>query len=225
MIERLESNRANKMRQVKMMRKFSFKTLSFIFIFSLLLALAGCHPPPPRHIENICHVFNEYPRWYWDAQKEQQRWGIPIPVLMAIIYQESSFKADAKPPRTKLLWIIPWKRPSSAYGYSQALDGTWKDYRKQTGNAWATRDAFGDATDFMGWYLNRAHNKLHIAKSDAFALYLIYHEGMGGYAKRTYTSKPWLVNVAKRVRYRAKIYEQQLNACANDLPKKNFFGF
>lgn len=205
--------------------KLTIKSFIFWLILGTTFLLAGCHPPPPRNIENICHIFNEYPRWYWDAKKVEKRWGIPINVLMAIIYQESSFKADAKPPRKKLLWIIPWRRASTAYGYSQALDGTWKDYRRQTGNSWATRDAFGDAVDFMGWYIDRAHTKLGVAKSNAFALYLIYHEGMGGYSKRTYAAKGWLINVAQRVRYRATVYQQQLAACADSLPRKNFFGF
>ena len=41
---------------------------------------------------------------------------------MAIIKQESSFIADAKPDRRKLLGFIPWKRKSSARGYAQAID-------------------------------------------------------------------------------------------------------
>ena len=40
---------------------------------------------------------------------------------MSFVYQESSFKADARPEREKILGFIPWFRPSSAVGYSQAL--------------------------------------------------------------------------------------------------------
>jgi hypothetical protein len=53
---------------------------------------------------------------------------------MSFVYQESSFQSDAKPDRTKLLWVIPWKRKSTAVGYSQALNMTWEDYKDETGN-------------------------------------------------------------------------------------------
>ena len=51
--------------------------------------------------------------------------------LMAIIRQESSFDPNAAPDREKILGIIPWKRPSSARGYSQAVDATWDQYKKK----------------------------------------------------------------------------------------------
>ena len=50
---------------------------------------------------------------------------------MAFILQESSYIQGAKPERTKLLGFIPWKRKSSAFGYAQALDGTWERYKKE----------------------------------------------------------------------------------------------
>ena len=53
---------------------------------------------------------------------------------MAIIRQESSFDPNAAPERNKLLGFIPWKRPSSAKGYAQAVEGTWEEYKKETNN-------------------------------------------------------------------------------------------
>ena len=51
--------------------------------------------------------------------------GSSLPyVLMAFIHQESSFQAKIKPERKKLLGVIPWLRPSSSVGYSQALKNT-----------------------------------------------------------------------------------------------------
>jgi len=187
----------------------------FLILFCLFL-LVGCATPRPSNVENICSIFNQYPDWYKDAKKAEKKWGIPIPVQMAIIYQESSFNATAKPPRTKLLWIIPWKRPSSAYGYSQALKDTWKDYEQQTGQ-WSRRSAFDDATDFIGWYSDQAHKKLGIRPTNTYALYLAYHEGPGGYARRSYLKKPWLIRVSRKVAYRADAYKRQLGGCEGRL--------
>ena len=116
------------------------------------LALAtGCAPTRPENVENICSIFEEKGDWYKAAKKSEKRWGTPIHVQMAIIRQESTFNFDARPPRTKLLGFVPWKRPSDAYGYAQALESTWDWYRKDAGRRWADRDDFDDAIDFVGW--------------------------------------------------------------------------
>jgi hypothetical protein len=132
---------------------------------------------------------------------------------MAIMHQESHFVADALPPRTWLLGIIPWFRPSSAYGYAQALDGTWDVYLDKAGSWGADRDDFADAADFIGWYSNLSNSKLGIAKGDAKNLYLAYHEGHGGYRHKSYLKKAWLKRTADKVAYRARLFQRQLNAC------------
>ena len=63
---------------------------------------------------------------------------------MAMMYQESSFRHDARPPMDYFLFI-PLGRRSSAYGYAQVKDETWDDYKRETGHSWADRDDFGDA--------------------------------------------------------------------------------
>lgn len=191
-----------------------------LILLSVFLTISNCTTTPPNHVENICSIFRQYPDWYWTSQKVEQRWGLPIHVLMAIIYQESRFNAKAKPPRQKLLWIIPWFRPTSAYGYSQALNETWRLYRRETGHSGASRDAFSDATDFIGWYAHFAHQRLGISETNAYQVYLAYHEGTGGYAHKTYLKKGWLIHVARNVQRRAWIYKVQLSQCRASLPKK-----
>ena len=186
-----------------------------LFMLLIMLLAAGCAKPRPNHVENICSIFRQYPDWYSDTKKAEKKWHIPISVQMAIIYQESGFNSSAKPPRKKLLWIIPWKRPSSAYGYSQALKNTWKDYEERT-NQSCSRSTFDDATDFIGWYSNQICHTLHINPDNAYAIYLAYHEGPGGYARRSYMKKPWLIRVARKVSYRAKVYARQLAVCEHE---------
>ena len=84
-------------------------------------------------------------------------------------------------PRTSSrLGIIPMGRQSSAYGYSQALDGTWEEYQKDQRRRGAKRDRIDDATDFMGWYMDETYERLGIPMSDARNQYLAYHEGRTG---------------------------------------------
>ncbi|MCB2130933.1 MAG: lytic transglycosylase, partial [Rhodobacteraceae bacterium] len=71
--------------------------------------------------------------------KTESRWGVPVAVQMATIYQESKFIGNAKTPRKFALGVIPMGRQSSAFGYSQAIDGTWDDYRAATGRRGASR--------------------------------------------------------------------------------------
>ena len=188
-------------------------------MIGLALFVTACVPEPPKNQDNVCEIFSQYPEWYWAAQDTQREWGVPISVQMAIIHQESHFKGTAKPPREKLLWVIPWKRPTSAYGYSQALDKTWQHYKRMTGRH-GSRDEFEAAADFIGWYATLAHARAGIAKDNAYALYLAYHEGIGGYIAGSYRQKAWLMTVAHAVSAEAALYQSQLAVCAARLPRK-----
>ncbi len=186
----------------------------------LLAALAGCTTSPPKDTDNICAIFFEKDDWYQDAARARDKWDSGIPVMMAIIHQESRFKADAKPPRQKILGIIPWTRPSDAYGYSQALDATWDWYETSTGRWGADRDDFGDSIDFIGWYNDQSYRRNGIDRADTYSLYLAYHEGHGGYSRASYNSKPWLTDVARKVQGRAATYQVQLQVCEEKLKDK-----
>lgn len=189
------------------------------------LLLGACAPAPPSHQLNICSIFREYPRWYWAAKAARHRWGVPISVQMAIIHEESHYCADAQPPRKKLLGFIPWSRPTTAEGYTQAVNDTWRHYLLATGRNRASRSSFSSATDFVGWFAHRAHRKLGISYDNAEALYLAYHEGLIGYQERTYFRKPWLIHVARKVHYMADRYRYQLLQCEASLPRHHFWDF
>ncbi len=200
-----------------------------IFLLSCLLlaclTLQGCATSPPRQVDNVCHIFDEKRGWYRDARAAERRWGSPIPVLMAMMHQESSFRPTAKPPRRKLLGFIPWRRPSTAYGYAQAKNETWAEYRVDSGNRWASRSDFADAIDFVGWYNAKSRQRSSIALDDAYNLYLAYHEGHGGFNRRTYQNKAWLLDVARRVDTRAQNYTQQLQTCERRLRRTWWWPF
>ncbi|OAI02343.1 hypothetical protein A1353_16250 [Methylomonas methanica] len=186
-----------------------------------LAVLSACTTMPPKNPENICQIFREKDDWYQASLSSARRWGVPIAVQMAIINQESSFVADAQPPRPMILGIIPWFRASSAYGYPQAKDETWADYQQKAGNSWADREDFADSCDFVAWYCATSNRKLGIPTSDANKLYLTYHEGLGGYQRSSYLSKQWLMNTAQKVHQRALRYDAQLASCRQELEQKN----
>ena len=113
-----------------------YKKQAYLLFYLIMVCglnlFTGC-AGAPKNKGDLCAIFKEKRGWYKDAERASKRWGSPIPVMMAMIYKESSFERKAKPPRKRILWIIPWSRPSTAYGYSQALDTTWDAYKQETG--------------------------------------------------------------------------------------------
>jgi hypothetical protein len=197
-----------------------YKIYCLYSILLLTVLLHGCATTPsPKYVDNICEIFREHPKWYKKAYKSYKKWGTSIPVMMAIMHQESKFVSDARPPRTSCLWIFPGPRPSSAYGYAQAGNATWRAYIKSTGNTGADRDDFGDAIDFVGWYCNQSHIRCKISKTDVYSLYLAYHDGHGGFNRRTFKKKAWLIQVARKVQRRANTYKSQLASCEKEFRK------
>lgn len=181
-----------------------------------VLTLSGC-AGTPTNTDNVCAVFDQrggwFNNWYKYAKSAEKEYGVPVPVLMATIYKESGFNAKAKPPRTKLLGFIPWKRPSSAYGYPQALDGTWDWYKDATDRRGADRDDFKDAVQFVGWYHYQSYKKNGVARNDTYNLYLNYYAGHGGYARGTWKNNKWMKGAAQRTASMANRYQQQMQAC------------
>lgn len=183
----------------------------------VVLGLASCgaggNYSAPRQLDNACAIIRERPQYLRALTATERRWGIPVHVQMAAIYQESKFIGNARTPHTFALGVIPMGRQSTAYGYSQALNSTWEEYQDSAGGRRSRRDDFRDATDFMGWYMDESSRKLGISKDDAEAQYLAYHEGRTGYANQSYLGKPWLVEVAAKVGDRAELYRAQLESC------------
>lgn len=189
------------------------------------ITAVGCAAAAPRNVYNSCSILDEKRGWYEAVKESEQRWGTPVAVQLAIIYQESRFEARAKPPRRRILGFIPGPRPSTAYGYAQALSSTWSVYERETGNWGASRSRFADATDFVGWYTAKTARAHRLSKSDAYNLYLAYHEGDGGFRRGTHKRKRWLLNTARRVEDLAVRYRVQLSRCEGQLARSGWFSW
>ena len=185
-----------------------------MMIVTLMVAsCGGGYSSPPNNLDDACSIALERPQYMRALKATERKWGVPAAVQMATIYQESKFRSDARTPFRYALGIIPMGRQSSAFGYSQALDGTWDEYRAETGKRRAKRDEFRDSTDFIGWYMNKSRERVGISLSDARNQYLAYHEGHTGFSRGSYNAKSWLVRVAGEVEARAVLYQSQLSRC------------
>ena len=195
------------------------KLVSILFIFVI-----ACTSNQQINTANSCIIFDEKRNWYKATKKSYDKWNTPIALQLAIINQESAFSQFAKPKRKKILGIFPGSRPSTAFGYAQVTNPTWEWYKTKTQNNNASRANFSDVTDFIGWYTTQSKNIVGISKNDFYNQYLAYHEGQGGWKKKSYLDKLWLIEVAKTVERNAKTYNNQLKDCESSLNKKGFFG-
>ena len=193
--------------------------LLLIFIFFLISACSSI----PKNTSDSCSIFNERYLWYKYTKKTEQKWGTPIYLQLAIIKMESDFDWLAKPQRQKIFKVIPYKRPSSSFGYSQAVKGTWDQYKKETNNKLATRARFRDSVDFIGWYTDKTEKLLKISKKDVYRQYLAYHEGWGNY--KNYKNNQKVIILAKKVTKQANEYRKQLKKCQKRLNKNKYIIF
>ena len=193
--------------------------LLFLFLFFLISACSSI----PKNTTDGCSIFSERYFWYKHAKKVEKKWETPIYIQLAFIKMESDFDWLAKPARQKIFKIIPFKRPSSSLGYSQAVKGTWEQYKKETNNKLATRVRFKDSVNFIGWYTDKTEKLLKISKKDAFRQYIAYHEGWGNY--KNYKKKQKVILLAKKVQQQAGKYRLQLKKCQKKLNRNKYIIF
>ena len=190
-----------------------------ILVFLILLSCSSI----PKNTKNSCAIFEDRYLWYKHTKKVEDKWGVPVYIQLAFVKKESDFNWLAKPPRHKLFKVIPYKRQSSSFGYSQAVKGTWEQYKRETGNKLATRARFKDSVDFIGWYVNKTSKLLKISKKDAYRQYLAYYKGWGDY--KNYSKDKKAIIYAKSVKEMANKYRKQLTICKKNLDKNKYIIF
>lgn len=182
--------------------------------------LVGCSAARPSRPGDLCSIFEERPEWYEKARDSYRRWGVPVPLQLAVIHRESGFVSDAKPPRRWYLGFIPGRRSSSAYGYGQVLDSTWDWYRDTTGATFASRTDFGDVTDFIGWYGYVGQRHHGIRKDDPYSFYLSYLLGHTGYAHSAARRPGRAHRAAREVVSLTQRYDGQYRRCRTRLDEE-----
>ena len=192
-----------------------------LILFIIFLFLASCSSFP-KYPQNVCKIFGQNYLWYKSAKKSSETYGAPIHIILAIVNKESGFKRWARPPRSKLFKIIPYKRPSSSLGYSQAVKKTWELYKTETNSPLALRTRFKDSVMFIGWYMRKTNKINKVSMDDVFSQYLNFYLGWGNYAKKTYKTDKNAIIYAKIVQKQSKIYKGQLRECQKSLDRKKY---
>ena len=204
-----------------MQKKILNKNLIYLIIF---FVLASCSSVP-KYPQNACKIFGENYLWYKHAKKSSEVYGVPIYIILAFVNKESGFNRWAKPPRQKLFKIVPYKRPSSSLGYSQAVKKTWELYKSETNNPLALRTRFKDSVMFIGWYIKKTKQINKVPTKDSYRQYLNYYLGWGNYAKKVYKTDKDSILYAKSVEKQSKIYKNQLRECQKSLERKKYIIF
>ena len=204
-----------------MLKKILNKNLIYFTIFIFLVSCTSI----PKHPSNACKIFGEKYFWYKHAKKSSELYGAPVHIILAFVSKESGFNRWAKPKRKKLFKVIPYKRPSSSFGYSQAVNKTWKLYKTETNNPLALRTRFKDSVMFIGWYIRKTNKINKIPLEDAYRQYLNYYLGWGNYAKKTYKTDKKSIIYAKNVEKKSKIYRNQLKECQKSLDRNKYIIF
>ena len=75
----------------------------------LLLFVSACgsaNYSAPRNLDNACSIVSERPTYLKAMKRAERRWGVPVAVQMATIYQESKFIGNARTP-VQYIWLKP----------------------------------------------------------------------------------------------------------------------
>jgi len=196
------------------------KNLIYFFIFLILTSCSSV----PKYPQNACKIFSEKYFYLKYTRAASKKWGAPISSILAVINKESGFKRFAKPKRKKIFKIIPYRRPSSSFGFSQAVVKTWDLYKKENNKSAALRISFKNSSDFIGWYFWKTNKINKVSFTDTRNMYLNYYLGWKGYKNKAYQSDKKAIIFAKNVEKQAKIYKNQLQECKSIL-KKNYIIF
>ena len=204
----------------KILNNIKIKFLYFL-IFSLIVSCSSI----PKSTKNACSIFSERYLWYKYVKNSSEKYGAPVHIILAFVNKESGFDRYARPERTKLFKIIPYKRPSSSLGYSQAVKKTWEQYKKETNSPLALRTRFKDSVYFISWFVNKTNKINKIPLNDSYRQYLNYYLGWGNYAKKVYKTDKNAIIFAKSVQKQSSIYRKQLKECQKNLDKKKYIIF
>jgi len=202
-------------------KKILNKNLIYLIFFFFFISCSSV----PKYPSNACKIFGERYLWYKHSKKSSEVYGAPVHIILAFVNKESGFNRWAKPKRKRIFKVIPYKRPSSSFGYSQAVKGTWEQYKNETNNPLALRSRFKDSVMFISWHINKTNKINKIPFNDAYRQYLNYYLGWNGYAKKKYKTDKKSIIFAKSVEKKSKIYKKQLQGCQKVLNRNKYIIF
>ena len=203
-----------------MRKKILNRNFIYLIVFFFLVSCSSV----PKYPENACKIFGEKYTYLKYSRAASKKWGAPISSILAVINKESGFRRFAKPRRTKLFKVIPYRRPSSSLGFSQAVNKTWDLYKKENDKPVALRISYKHSSDFVGWYFWKTNKINKVSLKDTRNMYLNYYLGWTAYKNKAYEKDRKAIILAKNVEKQAKIYKNQLRECKSIL-NKNYIIF
>ena len=198
-----------------MLKKILSRNFIYFIVFIFLVSCSSV----PKYPQNACKIFGEKYFYLKYTRAASKKWNVPISSILAVINKESGFKRFAKPKRTKIFKIIPYRRPSSSLGFSQAVNKTWELYKKENNKPIALRISFKNSSDFIGWYFWKTNKINKVSLNDTRNMYLNYYLGWGAYKNKAYQNDKKDIIFAKSVDKQAKVYKNQLQECKSILNK------
>ncbi len=198
-----------------MQKRILNRNLIYLIIFFFIASCSSV----PKYPQDACKIFGEKYFYLKYTRAASKKWGVPISTILAVINKESGFKRFAKPPRHKLFKIIPYRRPSSSFGFSQAINKTWELYKKENNKPTALRISYRSSSDFVGWYFWKANKINKVSLSNTRDLYLNYYLGFSAYKNKAYRTDKKAIIFAMSVEKQAKVYKNQLRECKSILKK------
>jgi len=195
------------------------KILNRNFIYFIVFFFLVSCSSVPKYPQNACKIFGERYFYLKYSRAASKKWNVPISSILAVINKESGFRRFAKPKRTKIFKIIPYRRPSSSLGFSQAVNKTWDLYKKENNKPVAIRISFKNSSDFIGWYFWKTNKINKVSLRDTRNMYLNYYLGWAAYKNKAYQNNKKAIIFAKSVEKQAKIYKNQLQECKSILNK------
>ena len=203
-----------------MLKKILNRNFIYFIVFLFLVSCSSV----PKYPQNACKIFGEKYSYLKYSRAASKKWNVPISSILAVINKESGFRRFAKPKRTKLFKIIPYRRPSSSLGFSQAVNKTWDLYKKENNKPIALRISLKSSSDFIGWYFWKTNKINKVSLKDTRNMYLNYYLGWSAYKNKAYEKDRKAIIFAKSVEKQAKIYKSQLRGCKSIL-NKNYIIF
>lgn len=163
--------------------------------------------PSQGHAQNRdpCALLAARDGWRTILSDVEARWGVSPGAVLAVIDQESRFRADARGAGAG------GANPTRNFGYAQANIRTWNAFLR--GANWqgsSSRTDFEASAHFVGWHFAVLGRRNGLALTDVAGNYLVYKMGEGGYRRGAPASARRL---AATIANRAAAHDRALAEC------------
>ena len=169
--------------------------LKLLHKISFLIAICFCAPASAQ-TNDVCALLDSHTGWSADLNQASDKWGISKGAILAIIDQESRFRATVS--------------NGVNYGYAQSNPQTWRWFARDAGMSSASRTNFGDSAHFIGWHFKTMSRRLGLSMDNVAGQYLAYKMGEGGYRSRGNSGGS---AHSRQVAARAARFNGQLESC------------